>query len=127
MNFNLFRLGHLNGNKDYLTYSKTMINNARGTIKDRIIDHLLWLTISQNYSQKFYEIAISGKNAISKAEELLQEYLPNALIVASKKASDLYLLKNRYVEDQTYIYVCVDNTCKFPVKTVLEASGLLKD
>ena len=127
MNFNLFRLGHLNGNKDYLTYSKTMINNARGIIKDRIIDHLLWLTISHNYSQKFYEIAISGKNAISKAEELLQEYLPNTLIVASKKASDLYLLKNRYVEDQTYIYVCVDNTCKFPVKTVLEASGLLKD
>jgi len=88
---------------------------------------LLWLNNSHNYSQKFYEIAISGNNAIAKAEEIMEEYLPNVLIAASQKVSNLYLLKDRYFKDETYIYVCVDNTCKFPVSTVSKALNLMKN
>jgi len=53
--------------------------------------------------------------------------LPNALIAASNIPSELYLLKDRYFKDETYIYVCVDNTCKFPVTTAPEAIELMKD
>ena len=127
MNFNLFRLGHFNGNKNYLSQSKTMINNVSEVIKDRVTDHLLWLNNSHNYSQKFYEIAISGKNALVKANELMEKYLPNTITAASDTETNFYLLKDRYFEDETYIYVCVDNTCKFPVTSVTEALGLMKD
>ena len=127
MNFNLFRLGHYYGNKEYLLQSKEMINNISDNLNDRVTDHLLWLNNSHNYSQKFYELAISGKNAISKANELMEKYLPNALIAASNTKSDLYLLKDRYFDDETYIYVCVDNTCKFPVTTAPEAIKLMSD
>ena len=127
MNFNLFRLGHFNGNKNYLSQSKTMINNVSEVIKDRVTDHLLWLYNSHNYSQKFYEIAISGKNALVKANELMEKYLPNTITAASDTETNFYLLKDRYFEDETYIYVCVDNTCKFPVTSVTEALGLMKD
>ncbi|MDA9826671.1 thioredoxin domain-containing protein [Flavobacteriaceae bacterium] len=127
MNFNLFRLGHFNGNKNYLSQSKTMINNVSEVIKDRVTDHLLWLYNSHNYSQKFYEIAISGKNALVKANELMEKYLPNTITAASDTETNFYLLKDRYFEDETYIYVCVDNTCKFPVTSVSEALGLMKD
>ena len=127
MNFNLFRLGHYYGNKEYLLLSKKMINNISNNLNDRVTDHLLWLSNSHNYSQKFYELAISGKKAISKANELMEKYLPNALIAASNIPSELYLLKDRYFKDETYIYVCVDNTCKFPVTTAPEAIELMKD
>ena len=127
MNFNLFRLGHYYGNKEYLLQSKEMINNISDNLNDRVTDHLLWLNNSHNYSQKFYELAISGKNATSKANELMEKYLPNALIAASNTRSDLYLLKDRYFDDETYIYVCVDNTCKFPVTTATEAIKLMSD
>ena len=127
MNFNLFRLGHYYGNKEYLLQSKEMINNISDNLNDRVTDHLLWLNNSHNYSQKFYEIAISGNNAIAKAEEIMEEYLPNVLIAASEKVSNLYLLKDRYFKDETYIYVCVDNTCKFPVTTVPKALNLMKN
>ena len=127
MNFNLFRLGHYYGNKEYLLQSKEMINNISDNLNDRVTDHLLWLNNSHNYSQKFYELAISGKNATSKANELMEKYLPNALIAASNTKSDLYLLKDRYFDDETYIYVCVDNTCKFPVTTATEAIKLMSD
>jgi uncharacterized protein YyaL (SSP411 family) len=127
MNFNLFRLGHYYGNKEYLLQSKKMINNIIDNLNERVTDHLLWLNNSHNYSQKFYELAISGKNATSKANELMEKYLPNALIAASNTKSDLYLLKDRYFDDETYIYVCVDNTCKFPVTTATEAIKLMSD
>jgi len=127
MNFNLFRLGHYYGNKEYLLQSKKMINNIIDNLNERVTDHLLWLNNSHNYSQKFYELAISGKNATSKANELMEKYLPNALIAASNTKSDLYLLKDRYFDDETYIYVCVDNTCKFPVTTAPEAIKLMSD
>jgi uncharacterized protein YyaL (SSP411 family) len=127
MNFNLFRLGHYLGNKEYNQHSKTMINNISGKIKERVTDHLFWLWLSHNYSNKFYELAINGKNATQKAEELMLKYLPNTLTAASNKSSELYLLKDRYFEEETYIYVCVDNTCKFPVTTIEEAEALLND
>ncbi len=127
MNFNLFRLGHYLGNKQYNQHSKTMINNISGKIKERVTDHLFWLWLSHNYSNKFYELAINGKNATQKAEELMLKYLPNTLTAASNKSSELYLLKDRYFEDETYIYVCVDNTCKFPVTTIEAAEALLND
>jgi uncharacterized protein YyaL (SSP411 family) len=127
MNFNLFRLGHYYGNKEYLLQSKEMINNISDNLNDRVTDHLLWLNNSHNYSQKFYELAISGENATSKANVLMEKYLPNALIAASNTKSDLYLLKDRYFDDETYIYVCVDNTCKFPVTTAPEAIKLMSD
>ena len=57
----------------------------------------------------------------------MEKYLPNSLTAASNDISDLYLLKDRYFKDETYIYVCVDNTCKFPVTTVLEALNLMED
>jgi len=55
------------------------------------------------------------------------KYLPNSLTAASNKSSEMYLLKDRYFEDETYIYVCVNNTCKFPVTTIEEAEALLND
>ena len=78
MNFNLFRLGHYNGNKQLLLHSKKMINNISDNINERVTDHLLWLSNSQNYSQKFYELAVSGVDAFLKAEELMEMYLPNS-------------------------------------------------
>jgi hypothetical protein len=37
------------------------------------------------------------------------------------------LLKDRYFEDETFIYVCVDNTCKFPVTTIEKAEILINE
>ena len=127
MNFNLFRLGHYLGNKEYSQHSEKMINNIIENIKERVTDHLFWLGLSHNYSNKFYELAISGNDAKQKAKELMLKYLPNTLTAASNASSEMYLLKDRYFEDETYIYVCVDNTCKFPVTTIQEAEALLND
>ena len=43
----------------------------------------------------------------------------------SKKDSEKYLLKNRYIKGENLIYVCVNNTCKYPVSTVDQALKLI--
>ena len=127
MNFNLFRLGHYLGKKEYSQHSKAMIKGISENIKERVADHLFWLWLSHNYSNKFYELAISGKQAEMKAKELMLKYLPHTLTAASNSSSEIYLLKDRYFEDETFIYVCVDNTCKFPVTTIEKAEILINE
>ena len=47
------------------------------------------------------------------------------LLVGSTSYSDIALFDDRFFEDDTFIYVCQDNACKLPVKTVEEALKLL--
>ena len=125
MNFNLFRLSHYLGNKDFSIQAEKMINNIIGKLESRVTDHMFWFWASFNYSDSFFELAISGPDAKEKAKELSLEYLPNAIIAANNEPSDFYLLKERFFKDETYIYVCVNNTCKFPVTNIKEALKLI--
>ena len=125
MNFNLFRLSHYLGNKDFSIQAEKMINNIVGKLESRVTDHMFWFWSSLNYSSSFFELAISGPDAKEKAKELSLEYLPNAIIAANNEPSDFYLLKERFFKDETYIYVCVNNTCKFPVTNIKEALKLI--
>ena len=62
-----------------------------------------------------------GKNALPLVNALNQDYIPNALIVGSTANNNLPLFEGRYVDENTFIYVCQNSTCKLPVTTVEEA------
>lgn len=79
-----------------------------------------------NYTKPFYEIAIVGKDAKQQFKELNAMYLPNTLIIYGETENNTPLLKNRFIEGETNIYVCVNNSCKLPVKTVEKALQLLE-
>ena len=79
-----------------------------------------------NYSNPYYEVVISGKEAKAKLAELNKNYLPNILVSYSDKESNLPLQRNRYTDNETYIYVCIDNTCKLPVTTIPETLKLIR-
>ncbi len=122
---NLFLLSHHTGNRKYYQTGKLMIDAMANDIIDNTLDHMNWLNVSLNYNDKFFEVVISGKKSHKMANEISSKYFPNILIAASKKDSDKYLLKNRYNRGETLIYVCVNNTCKFPVNNVNEALKLI--
>jgi uncharacterized protein YyaL (SSP411 family) len=73
-----------------------------------------------------YEVAIVGKDAKKLKAALLKSSIPNVLILASEKESNLPLLQSKYKEDETWIYVCVNKSCQLPVKTVEEALKQIK-
>ena len=75
----------------------------------------------------FYEIALVGPDAKTKARQMAQSFAPNSVLVwASKEEGlELSLLKNRWVNNQTLIYVCQQGSCKLPVQETKEALAQL--
>ncbi|UOB18964.1 thioredoxin domain-containing protein [Abyssalbus ytuae] len=118
MAHNLFRLSFYFDNPKYYETSSTMLNNVRQEFEDYGYSHANWLNLMLNFTRPFYEIAISGKNAIQNARQINTHYLPNVMITGSTTESDLPLLRNRYIKDKTLLYVCVENTCKLPFENV---------
>ena len=124
---NLFILSHHLDNEKYLNTSSKMLHNVHPEIETYPSGYSNWLDLTENYKNKYYEIVIVGKDANSKIKELNTSYLPNALVAGSSKVSTKPLLKYRYIDDETLIYVCVNNSCKLPVSEVSEALKLLNN
>jgi len=123
---NLFKLSHYYSNNHYLKVSKQMLNN----LKDRAVQygsgHSNWLQLMNYFSNDYYEIAISGENAKEKLLEINKSYIPNKLIAGSTSNSEIPLMKDRFNEDETYIYICVDGACKLPETDTKKAVKQLK-
>ena len=124
---NLFILSHHLDNEKYLNTSSKMLHNVHPEIETYPSGYSNWLDLTENYKNKYYEIVVVGKDANSKIKELNTSYLPNALVAGSSKESTKPLLKYRYIDDETLIYVCVNNSCKLPVSEVSEALKLLNN
>ena len=118
---NLFKLGHIYYNLDYLKKSRTMLSTVVPLLIDNAYSYSKWNSLLLNNAYPYYEIAVVGKEAGSKLRELSKHHIPNVLLVGSTSKSNLALFEGRYVAEDTYIYVCQDNVCKLPVSTVEEA------
>ncbi len=123
---NLFLLGHYFYNKKYSDNAKAMLNNMKASTLNYAGGASNWLQLYMNFAGNFYEVAISGKNAKEKLQELNQHYIPNKLIVGSTKDSKLPLLEFKYAENETTIFVCVDGACQLPVTKTNEALKQIK-
>jgi len=103
---NLFKLSLYFDNKKYFNSSQQMINNIKDQIELYPSGFSNWMNLILNINKNFYEIAIVGDNAIKKVKELNENYLPNKIIIGSLESNPLPLLKNRFVEGETYICLC---------------------
>jgi len=123
---NLFKLSHYFDNDHYSKTAMTTLNNVRPEFQQYGSGYSNWMDLMLSYTYPFYEVAIVGKDAFSKLSELNSYYLPFKIIAGDIKENKLPLLESRYVDDETFIYVCVDNSCKLPVSETKQALGLLK-
>ena len=122
----LFKLGHYFYDKKMTQISKQMLNNLKVEIIKNPLGYSNWLHLMMNFTQPFYEVAVVGENANTITKELYKSYLPNILISASNKDSELPLLEFKYIDGKTLIYVCVNGTCKLPLADISEAVKNIK-
>lgn len=122
---NLFKLSHYFDNNHFRKTALTILNNVKPEIQDYASGYSNWLDLMLNYTNPFYEVAIVGNEASRKISELNKNYIPNKIIAGSISENNLPLLANRYLPDQTLIYVCIDNACKLPVSKVDDAIKLI--
>ena len=122
---NIFTLSHYYSDRKYANTATAMLNNIQGGITKYASSYSNWMDMMLNYTQPYYELVVVGENAAEILKKLHSFYLPNKCIAASKVQSQLAIFKDRYIEGETLIYVCINNTCKLPVKTVAEALTLI--
>lgn len=121
---NLFKLSHYFDNEAYHKTASAMLHNVQPEMETYPSGFSNWLDLMLNYTNKYYEVAVVGSDARERIAELNKTFIPNKLIIGSLKESELPLLKNKYVEGKTFIYVCFNKVCKFPVQEVDKALKL---
>ena len=125
MILNQLKLGHILYDIKALEYVDRALETVVPALVEDAANYSEWGRLLLHRTYPYYEIAVVGKKAIAMAGELHSEFLPNTLIVASEEESDLPLFEDRFFEDDTYIFVCQNNTCKLPVNSVSDAIGQL--
>ena len=122
---NQLKLGHILYDTAVLNAVEEAVGLVVPAIKEDIANYTEWSTLLLNSTYPYFEVAVVGENALDKAKMLHAINLPNTLIVASTVDSDMPLFKDRYFEDDTYIFVCQNNSCKLPTTSVEDALGQL--
>jgi uncharacterized protein len=117
----LFLLGRYFENHDYNQKAMQMLRNVEKSLVEFCASHSNWAILLLWNVQPFYEIVISGIDAEFKRKEFTAHYIPNKLMAASSKDTDYPLFRQRFKDDKTTIYVCVNQQCKLPVHEVEEA------
>ena len=115
---NELKLGHIMYDTTGLRRVEKAIELLVPAIREDGSNYSEWSSLLLKNTFPYYEIAVVGKTAVDKAKKLHSEYLPNTLIVASDTDSSLPLFKDRFFEDDTYIFVCQNNSCKLPTTSV---------
>jgi uncharacterized protein YyaL (SSP411 family) len=118
---NLFKLSHYYELPKLGEITRQMLKNVQPEMEQYPGGFSNWLDLLANYQNDYYEIVIMGEAALEKVNEINTRYIPNKLIAGSETNSDSYLMKGRFSEGETLIYVCVNNTCKLPVKDTSKA------
>ncbi len=124
----LFTLGTLSYNKKYLETSKQMLNNMMDKLSttEYLSFYSNWMQLLLDHIKTPYELAIVGEDAMALRKELASRYHGNSIFLGSKREGELELLKSKYIEGVTRIYVCQNKVCKLPVESAAEAFGLMK-
>jgi len=112
---NLLKLHKVFSNEGYGEQADQMLRNVQSNFTENGQSFAHWLNLVLYQNKNFYEIAVVGEEYKTLGKEISSAYLPNSILVASEKEGSLELLKSRYNEGQTLIYVCIEGTCKLPV------------
>ena len=120
MAINLFQLGTYFDESEWVEKAEKMLSNFEKGIKDYGAGYSNWSCLALNLTYPFRELAIVGNNVDEKFGELYKHGLTNAIFAVHAAASELPLVKDRFVAGKTLFYVCENKSCKLPVTSVEE-------
>lgn len=124
---NLLKFHKLFPEDDYGDLAQQMLRNIQENFDKSAQGYANWMHLVLYENLNFHEIAVVGKNHRALGKEIIGHYLPNSILVGTDKEGSIDLLKNRYNEGETLVYVCIEGACKLPVTSTEQALGQLKD
>lgn len=123
----LFELGTLSYDPELTNKSVQMLSNMNEyMVENERSDFLAsWISLYNEAVNTPYEIAIVGPEAAEKRDEMVKRFVPDALFLGGETEGSLKLLEGKLQGDETFIYVCQNKVCKFPVRDVEAAIDLM--
>ena len=121
---NLARLGEITYNESYQTMSKQMLSNMIQNLEEASTPGFYsnWMQLWLDKLISPFEIVVIGPEASTFAAKLNKEYLANSIVLGDVAPNnEIPLLKNKFVDGQTLIYVCENKVCQLPVDNVEDA------
>jgi uncharacterized protein YyaL (SSP411 family) len=123
----LYLLGEYFDRPDHIQKSEKMLAN----LKEKVLKHTPWYShwaqLCFYQAAPFYQVVISGKEAIPKLRELDKFYLPNIMTAGSTvEKPELPLLHDRWNNHKTLVYVCRDKSCLLPSENIAEVVKMLE-
>jgi uncharacterized protein len=119
-------IGMISGNLEFTEIAKKMVSNVIAEIESYPSAYTNWAVLYLNFTSPFFQVVFSGKKAKEFQKEFSNYYLPNTFTIGCEKKSEISLLLNRFDNENSYIFVCENQSCKLPVKSVEEAIGLIQ-
>jgi uncharacterized protein YyaL (SSP411 family) len=120
MAINLNMLSIYFDDENYQTISENLLKSVVKEIENYGPGYSNWALLLLQKLKSKIELVIVGKSVNENLIALYKQTPPNVIFALSDKPSDLPLLKNRYVANQTLLYVCKNNSCLLPTKSIEE-------
>ena len=122
----LYYLSHITGVESYKKRHEAMVMAIQPWVSESMGFFPSWANNLLHSQHPFYEVVVMGEEAKSFAEELLIKQFANTFTLhSSEESEESPLFKNRFVADETLIYICIDNTCLQPLSDIQEAKDFL--
>jgi uncharacterized protein len=123
---NLQYLSIVFDNKKWHQKSVSMIESLKTIVSKHPNSFGIWAAQAINMAAGTNEIAIIGTNMIPLLKEMLLHYIPNKILQATNVISDMPLLIEKPIFEKTFLYLCLNSTCKFPYDTTAEVMGVIE-
>lgn len=121
----LYKLGFYVNKPEYHLTSRKMLNTVESKFDLYTSSYSNWLQLAGWVEHGLYQIIVTGQDVQQAYEQLLQLYIPNALIIKLTEPSTVPLLLDKTISDTLTIYVCHNYTCSLPQSSVEEVMKML--
>jgi uncharacterized protein len=120
---NLLYLSIVFDNKVWYQKSVSMIESLKTIVSKHSNSFGIWATHAINMAVGINEIVIIGMNMIPLLKEMLLHYVPNKILQSTNMVSNMPLLVGKPIFEKTFLYLCLNSSCKFPYDTTTDVMG----
>jgi uncharacterized protein YyaL (SSP411 family) len=117
MAINLKILSVYFNNPEWAHISETLLKSVISEIENYGPGYSNWALLLLQVIKPQTELVIVGNRVNEKILSIYKRTPPNVIFALSENASELPLLKDRYVKDKTVFYVCKNKSCLLPTES----------
>jgi uncharacterized protein YyaL (SSP411 family) len=126
MALNLWQLSLLFDNSDWKKRSRDMVASLGKAITTYPNSFANWASLMQEMIEGTHEIAIIGADYSTIHKEILLEYIPHRILMASPNGeNDFPILAGKQPLKQSCVFLCRSYTCLHPVFSLKELMLLI--